>query len=206
MSGPEGRVYIVDDDAAVLGSLEALLSSEGFETASCGSAEAFLRQFDSQGAACVLLDVRMPGMDGLTLLETMRRERIAVPVVVLTGHGDVPMAVRAMRAGAADFVEKPFSATRLLDSVRCAIARRLPGQASADPALTARFSDLTPRERQVMEQMVIGLPNKQIAYELGMSPRTVEIHRGRVMHKTGARSLSHLVRMAVRAGLEPDDR
>jgi two-component system response regulator FixJ len=140
-------------------------------------------------------------MDGLTMLERLGGDRKGVPVVILTGHADVPMAVRAIRAGAADFVEKPFAASRLLESIRGAIARRTPGP--ADPALGVRFAELTPREREVMEQMVVGLPNKLIAHKLGMSPRTVEIHRGRVMHKTGANSLSHLVRMAIRAGLDP---
>ena len=203
MSAPEGTIYVVDDDEAVRDSLEALLSSEGFETAPCSSAEEFLRHFDPPGAACVLLDVRMPGMDGLTMLERLGDDRKGVPVVILTGHADVPMAVRAIRAGAADFVEKPFAAGRLLESIRGAIARRTPSAGAADPALGARFAELTPREREVMEQMVVGLPNKLIAHKLGMSPRTVEIHRGRVMHKTGANSLSHLVRMAIRAGLDP---
>ena len=111
MSAPEGTIYVVDDDEAVRDSLEALLSSEGFETAPCSSAEEFLRHFDPPGAACVLLDVRMPGMDGLTMLERLGGDRKGVPVVILTGHADVPMAVRAIRAGAADFVEKPFAAT-----------------------------------------------------------------------------------------------
>jgi two-component system, LuxR family, response regulator FixJ len=204
MSAPEGTIYVVDDDTAVRESLEALLSSEGFGTTGSGSAEEFLRHFDPVGAACVLLDVRMPGMDGLTMLERLGADRKGVPVVILTGHADVPMAVRAIRAGAADFVEKPFAAARLLDSIRGAIARRAPSQGARDPALRARFADLTPREREVMEQMVIGMPNKLIAHRLGMSPRTVEVHRGRVMHKTGAGSLSHLVRMAIRAGLDPE--
>jgi two-component system response regulator FixJ len=204
MTAPEGAIYVVDDDSAVRDSLEALLTSEGFETTACASAEEFLRHFDPLGAACVLLDVRMPGMDGLTLLETLGHERKGVPVVVLTGHADVPMAVRAIRAGAADFVEKPFAGTRLLESIRGAIGRRPPIATAGDPALRQRFAELTPREREVLEQMVIGLPNKLIAHRLGMSPRTVEIHRGRVMQKTGASSLSHLVRMAVRAGLDPE--
>jgi two-component system response regulator FixJ len=203
MSAPEGTVYVVDDAEAVRASVEALLSSEGFETAPCSSAEEFLQHFDPPDAACVLLDVRMPGMDGLTMLEGLGGDRKGVPVVILTGHADVPMAVRAIRAGAADFVEKPFTASRLLESIRGAIARRTPSQVTGDPALGARFAELTPREREVMEQMVVGLPNKLIAHKLGMSPRTVEIHRGRVMHKTGANSLSHLVRMAIRAGLDP---
>ena len=205
MSAPEGTIYVVDDDEAVRDSLEALLSSEGFETAPCSSAEEFLRHFDPPGAACVLLDVRMPGMDGLTMLERLGGARKGVPVVILTGHADVPMAVRAIRAGAADFVEKPFAATRLLESIRQARSRAgRRARSRPTPPSGARFAELTPREREVMEQMVVGLPNKLIAHKLGMSPRTVEIYRGRVMHKTGANSLSHLVRMAIRAGLDPE--
>ena len=171
---------------------------------SCGSAAEFVRRFEPLGTACVILDVRMPGTDGLTLLETLGDDRKGIPVIIMTGHADVPMAVRAIRAGAADFVEKPFSAGKLLETIRHAIARSTPSAVTVDANLRARFDDLTPREREVMEQMVIGLPNKLIAHRLGMSPRTVEIHRGRVMQKTGADSLSHLVRMAVRAGLDPE--
>jgi two-component system, LuxR family, response regulator FixJ len=127
-----------------------------------------------------------------------------VPVVMMTAHGDVPMAARAMRAGAADFVEKPFRQEALLGSLAAAIARPAP-QPAADNVLRERFADLTPRETEVMRQMVAGLPNKLIAHALGMSPRTVEIHRGRVMQKTGAGSLAQLVRMAIRAGCAPDD-
>ena len=146
----------------------------------------------------------MPGMDGLTLLETLGAARRGVPVVMMTAHADVPAAVRAIRAGAADFVEKPFEQERLLDGVEHAMARAESRQGAADFGLRARFAELTPREHEVMRQMVVGLPNKLIAHELGMSPRTVEIHRGRVMQKTSAKSLSHLVRMAIRAGLDPD--
>ncbi|HRO11114.1 response regulator [Amaricoccus sp.] len=198
----EGRLCLVDDDPSVRESLEALLSVAGFDVSAYGSAEDFLAGFDPERTACVLLDVRMPGMDGLDLLESL--DRRSVPIVIMTGHADVPTAVRAMKAGAADFVEKPFTSARLLDSIRGAIARSTPGRPSLDPELRNRFAALTPRETEVMQQMVIGLPNKLIAHHLGMSPRTVEIHRGRVMQKTGADSLSHLVRMAIRAGLDPD--
>ena len=203
MTSSEGTVYVVDDDTAVRESLDALLSSVGFVTVSFGSAAEFLQRFEPSGAACILLDVRMPGMDGLTLLEVLGDNRKGVPVVIMTGHGDVPMAVRAIRGGAADFVEKPFSSTRLLESIQSAITRSAP-QSVADPELRACFAGLTRRETEVMQQMVIGLPNKLIAHKLEISPRTVEIHRGRVMQKTGAKSLSHLVRMAIRAGLEPE--
>jgi two-component system, LuxR family, response regulator FixJ len=200
----EGRIYLVDDDAGVRESLEALLSSAGFETVGFASAAAFLDGFEPSGAACVLLDVRMPGMDGITLLESLGAARKGVPVVMMTAHADVPMAVRAIRAGAADFVEKPFGPERLLASIRQAIARSAPHPDAADAALKAKFAELTPRETEVMREMVVGLPNKLIAHKLALSPRTVEIHRSRVMQKTGANSLSHLVRMAIRAGVDPD--
>lgn len=202
MTGIGGKVCVVDDDPAVLESLEALLASVGFETEAYGSARAFLEGFGPDRAACILLDVAMPEMDGLTLLETLGAARRGVPVIMVTAHGDVPMAVRAMQAGAADFVEKPFEPDRLLGCIGRAVAGAAPEP--ADAGLRAVFQQLTPRESEVMRQMVIGHPNKVIAHHLGLSPRTVEIHRGRVMHKTGADSLSHLVRMAIRAGYDPD--
>jgi two-component system response regulator FixJ len=203
-----GIVYIVDDDPAVRESIDALLCAEGFATASFGSPCEFLDRFEPAGAACVLLDVRMPGMDGLAVLERLAPAERGTPVIMMTAHGDVPMAVRAMQAGAADFVEKPFEKNRLLGSIARAAAAGAPSGPSAgrapDPGLRARFEGLTPRETDVMRQLVIGHPNKIIGHNLGMSPRTVEIHRGRVMEKTGAESLSHLVRMAMRAGFDPD--
>jgi two-component system response regulator FixJ len=143
-------------------------------------------------------------MDGLTLLETMGTDRRGVPVIMVTGHGDVPLAVRAMQAGAVDFIEKPFEEARLLQGIEQAIASAASAPVATDANLTAQFARLTPRETDVMRQMVIGHPNKIIAYNLGLSPRTVEIHRGRVMQKTGAESLSHLVRLAIKAGHDPD--
>jgi two-component system, LuxR family, response regulator FixJ len=200
----EGLICVVDDDPAVRESLGALLSAEGFKSAEFASAADFLAAFDPDRTACVLLDVRMPGMDGLALLESLGLERRGVPVVIMTGHADVPMAVRAIRAGAADFVEKPFASARLLETIRAAIIRSTPARPAPDPELRNRFAALTPREAEVMQQMVIGLPSKLIAHRLGMSPRTVEIHRSRVMQKTNANSLSHLLRMAIRAGVDPD--
>lgn len=199
-----GKIYVVDDDAAVGDSIEALLSSVGYGTEVFTSAREFLGNFDPSGAACILLDVSMPGMDGLTLLKNMGAGRRGVPVIMVTGHGDVPLAVRAMQAGAADFVEKPFQESRLLEGIERAIATAASMPEAADAGLTEQFARLTPRETDVMRQMVIGHPNKIIAYNLGLSPRTVEIHRGRVMQKIGAESLSHLVRLAVKAGHDPD--
>ena len=205
MTTGNGKIYVVDDDEAVGDSIEALLSSVGYETEVFVSARQFLESFDPSGAACILLDVRMPGMDGLTLLERMGADRRGVPVIMVTGHGDVPLAVRAMQAGAADFVEKPFEEARLLQSIEVAISHAASAPVATDDNLTARFARLTPRETDVMRQMVIGHPNKIIAYHLGLSPRTVEIHRGRVMQKTEAESLSHLVRLAIKAGYDPDN-
>lgn len=212
MSAAAARVWIVDDDPAVRESLEALLASAGFEAESFGSAKDFLEVFEPARAACLLLDVRMPEMDGLTLLEALGAADRRVPVIMMTAHGDVTMAVRAMRAGAHDFVEKPYQPERLISSVEQAIravdrapAPGGPAEVAAEAdAAHAPFGRLTPRETEVMRQMVIGHPNKIIAHNLGLSPRTVEIHRGRVMQKTGAESLSHLVRMAIRAGYDPD--
>lgn len=205
MTFGNGKIYVVDDDDAVGDSIKALLSSVGYEAEVFASARQFLESFDPSGAACILLDVRMPGMDGLTLLERMGADRRGVPVIMVTGHGDVPLAVRAMQAGAADFVEKPFEEARLLQSIEQAISNAASAPVATDDDLTARFARLTPRETDVMRQMVIGHPNKIIAYHLGLSPRTVEIHRGRVMQKTEAESLSHLVRLAIKAGYDPDN-
>jgi two-component system response regulator FixJ len=200
----EATVYIVDDDAAVRESIDALLCSEGFVTAAFGSPREFLERFKPAGVACVLLDVRMPEMDGLAVLERLAPAGRGTPVIMITAHGDVPLAVRAMQAGAVDFVEKPFEKDRLIGSIRRATAAGLPSPPAVDLALKARFEQLTPREMDVMRELVIGHPNKIIGRNLGMSPRTVEIHRGRIMEKTCAESLSHLVRMAMRAGFDPD--
>jgi two-component system response regulator FixJ len=198
-----GTIYVVDDDDGVRESLEALLAAHGHAVVCCATAADFFDRFDPRAAGCILIDVRMPEMDGLTLLEALGPRRQGVPVVMMTGHADVPMAARAMRAGAADFVEKPFPADVLLASLAGAMVRR--PVAECDPALLARFDGLTPREREVMEGMVAGLSNKRIAHALGMSPRTVEVHRGRIMQKTGAGSLAQLVRLAIRAGCVPED-
>ncbi len=146
----------------------------------------------------------MPGLDGLAVLDRLGASRAGVPVIMVTGHADVPMAVRAMQAGAVDFVEKPFEPGRLLSSIERALSLSPPTPTSPSPELRERFEALTPRETEVMRELVIGHPNKIIGHNLGMSPRTVEIHRGRVMEKTGAESLSHLVRMAMKAGYDPD--
>ncbi len=199
----ERLIYVVDDDDAVRDSLEALLEAKGFRVATHGSAEAFLESYQPGPACCAIVDVRMPGMDGLTLLGRVKDKGLAIPIIVVTGHGDIPLAVRAMKAGAVDFVEKPYTNDTILDVVGRAFAAAGPGghEGVAPAEIAARVSALTPREREVLEQLVIGNPNKIIAHELQISPRTVEIHRANLMKKMQAESLSHLVRMAMAAGI-----
>ena len=200
-------VFVVDDDEAVRDSLGALLESVGFEVESFGSGADFLDRLDPKRGGCIVLDVRMPGLSGLEIQEKLAEKRIALPVIIITGHGDVPIAVQAIKAGAIDFIEKPFGDDVILESVGRALeqGRRNKRDASSAAEIEARLARLTPRERDVLEQLVIGNPNKIIAYELAISPRTVEIHRARVIEKMEARSLSHLVRLALTAGVIPED-
>jgi two-component system response regulator FixJ len=192
-------VFVVDDDEAVRESLAAILEAQGFSAVAFASAEAFLLGYVPAPAGCAVIDLRMPGMDGLTLLEHMRAKGLQLPVVVVTGHGDVPLAVRAMKAGALDFIEKPYSNAALLEAVRRGLdAARAGSLGQVDHSdARARLESLTGRERDVLRQLVIGNPNKIIAFHLNISPRTVEIHRANVMKKMAAENLSHLVRMAL---------
>jgi two-component system response regulator FixJ len=198
-------ILIVDDDADVRDSLRALLESAGFEVRDFDSAKAVLAEGAIAKGACLIADIRMPDMDGLTLQEELVNKRVGIPVIIVTGHGDVPLAVRAMRAGAVDFIEKPFDDELLLKSIERAlkVGKESRSQASLVEAATARIGQLTERERQVLERLVAGQPNKVIAYELDISPRTVEIHRAHVMEKLQARSLSDVVRLALAAGVGP---
>jgi len=200
------RIFIVDDDEAVRDSLEVLLMACGYETESFVSGADFLDACDGIGRGCVLLDIRMPGMDGMEVLADLHRRRPDLPVIMITGHGDVSLAVRAMKAGAVDFVEKPLREEALLESIETALRRAHTSERQTAVCTTARdnVERLTPREREVLEQLVIGRPNKVIAQALDCSPRTVEIHRARIMEKMEARSLPHLVRLALAAGIEPD--
>lgn len=198
-------IFVVDDDDAVRESLAALLETAGYRTEAYASGTAFLDALDAGAGACVVLDIRMPGPDGLEVQRRLNARGAPLPVVIVTGHGDVAMAVQAMRAGAVDFIEKPVARDRLLESVARAVdagrdARR---DARERAAIAARLETLTAREREVLRQLVIGHPNKVAAHALGISPRTIEIHRRNVMAKLAARSLSHLVRMAIAAGVEP---
>jgi two-component system response regulator FixJ len=200
-------IFIVDDDDAIRDSLQLLLESAGFKNIHAyGSSRHFLEATTPQPGDCLLLDIRMPDMDGLELQSELNRRGTRLAVIVMTGHADVPIAVRAMKAGATDFIEKPFSDLLLLEAVRRALAQsgELSRQTEETHETRQRLATLTAREREVLEGMVAGRPNKVIAYDLGISPRTVEIHRARVMDKMQARSLSALVRMAIGAGIGPE--
>jgi len=203
----EADVYVIDDDAAARESLEFLLRSAGLEVRSYESATAFLQALPKLAPGCIVSDVRMPGMSGIDLLKRLRELEIGMPVIIMTGHGDVPLAVQAMKFGASDFFEKPFDDEALIGAVRAVLAQhqdasRRTAQLSQ---INARLTELSNRERQVLEGLVAGRPNKVIAYDLGTSPRTVEIYRANVMTKMQAASLSDLVRMALVAGILGDE-
>ena len=198
-------VYIVDDDDAVRDSLSVLLESKAYIVRSFGSAPEFLAAAPSLPVGCLIADIRMPEMDGLELQQRLIERSLHFPMIVITGHGDVPLAVRAMKAGAIDFIEKPFASEAILDSLAAAVVH-LATPHEQDPmraAAAAKLALLSPREREVLEGLLAGLPNKSIAYDLAISPRTVEIHRARVMDKMGARSLSELIRLTLAAGVRP---
>jgi FixJ family two-component response regulator len=192
-------VHVIDDDEAVRSALAMLLRSVGLASAQYTSAQQFLSDYRPAGPGCLLLDVRLPGMSGLELQERLSSTGFALPIIVMTGHGDIQMAVRAMRAGALDFVEKPFHDQTLLDRVHEAIERSLRVQDDASERLQIerRYASLTEREKEVMARVIDGRPNKLIADDLGLSIRTVESHRAHIMEKMQAKSLSHLVRMAL---------
>jgi two-component system response regulator FixJ len=201
----ESTIVVVDDDEAVRDSLTALLESDGWHVKAFPSGDALLAGLDVSGVDCLVVDVRMPGIDGLELQKRLRERGIDTPVVIVTGHGDIPLAVKAMKNGAFDFIEKPFDNAVILDCVRrAALERRgVTEQKQHTAEAGARIERLTPREREVLDLLVTGFANKQIAYQLNISARTVEIHRARVMEKMDARSLSHLVRLALSAGVVP---
>jgi two-component system response regulator FixJ len=195
----EGRlVYLVDDDDAVRRSVGFMLKTSGFQVKGYDSGVGFLKDAKALEVGCVLLDIRMPGMDGLEVQEALAEKGVALPVIIMTGHGDVPLSVRAMKAGAVDFIEKPFEKLALLAAIEQAFALLSRTDAAEDRArdATVRLQALTSRERDVLDGLAQGLPNKSIAYDLGISPRTVEIHRANLMTKLKVRSLSEALRIA----------
>ncbi|MDH3473994.1 MAG: response regulator FixJ [Rhodospirillales bacterium] len=199
-------VYVVDDHEAVRDSLGALLDSVGLSVRSFASGREFLNAFEPSLRGCLLLDLRLPDINGIELQSNLTDLGSRLRTVMISGHGDVPLAVKAMQAGAVDFIEKPYTDELILSCVRRNLeeCERTVGTDGTPEQVAARIDHLTPREHQVLEALVSGQPNKVIAHQLGISPRTVEIHRARVMSKMEARSLSHLVRMALAAGIETD--
>ena len=195
-------VFIVDDDEAVRSSLRLLLKSVGLVPAALGSAGEFLDKYDPAQPGCLVLDVRMPKISGLELQEKLNLQGAVIPVIFITGHGDVPMAVEAMQAGAFDFLQKPFRDQDLIDRIQRALERDSTNRAALNERslIRERLDSLTPREREVLALVTSGKPNKIMAADLGVSQRTVEIHRARVMEKMGASSLAQLVRMIMNHG------
>ncbi|MBT7443574.1 MAG: response regulator transcription factor [Methylococcales bacterium] len=199
----KSTVFVVDDDDGMRDSLKYLIESVGHNVETFGSANAFLESSYPGRSGCLLLDVRMPGMSGLELQERLVNDQIALPIIIITGHGDVPMAVRAMQSGAFDFIEKPFNHQLLLDSIHRALEQDSiqRGEQAERAEVASRLALLTPREHEVMGMVVEGQPNKVIASQLGVSAKTVEAHRAKVMEKMQARSLPQLVRMAINGGV-----
>lgn len=195
-------VHVIDDDAALRDSLAFLLGSAGLLVRSFESAQAFLQELASIEAGCVVTDIRMPGIDGLELLRLLQEMGKGLPVIVMTGHGDVPLAVKAMRLGAADFVEKPFEDEVMIDAVRSALTSSMPlPPAGISDEMALRIASLSRRERQVLSGLVEGQTNKEIARQFDLSPRTVEVYRAKLMTKMQANNISELVRFAMRAGV-----
>ena len=199
MTGNGGVVHIVDDDAAVRQSLAFMLSAAGLAVRVYESPAAFLDGLAGAQTGCLVTDVRMPDMTGLELLRRLRDKGCLIPAIVITGHGDVPLAVEAMKAGALDFIEKPFEEAAILKAVRSALEQGAGEEGGDAASVASRVALLSERERQVLDGLIAGHPNKTIAYDLGISPRTVEVYRANVMTKMQAKSLSELIRLAILA-------
>ncbi|MBQ0762825.1 response regulator FixJ [Marinobacter psychrophilus] len=199
MTDIQQTVYVVEDDEAVRDSLELLLQSDDKPVKTFDSATAFLKSYSDAMAGCIVLDIRMPGMDGMELQKKLNDKHSILPIIFVTGHGDVPMAVDAMKEGAIDFIQKPYREEALLEKIEAALVqdRQQRKSLGEKQEIVRRVKSLTPREHEIMDRMIAGQANKVIAIELEISQRTVEIHRSRVMHKMGTHSLAHLVRMVL---------
>ena len=203
MALPPSRVHIVDDDASVRTSLERLMRSAGFAAETFPSAEEFLKQANGDGPACLILDVRMEGLSGLELQKQLTRSQLSCPIIFLTGHGNIPMSVQAMKEGAFDFFTKPVDDDQLLGAVSKAVETHARILSGTERPFRDHLQALTAREFEVMRCVIGGALNKQIAGHLGIAEKTVKVHRGRVMHKLGVDSLAELVRQSIAAGVEP---
>jgi len=203
MSEAESTIFVIDDDLSVRQSLESLIKSVGWRGRTSGLAQEFLGSGHLEAPGCIVLDVRLPGLSGLDLQQALLRAKSHLPVIFITGHGDIPMSVQAMKAGAVEFLPKPFREQDLLDALKLALDRdRITRQQRAEQAaLRARYDSVTPREQQVMGLLVTGLLNKEIAATLGVSEVTIKVHRSQIMQKMQADSLANLVRMAERLGI-----
>jgi FixJ family two-component response regulator len=201
---PVGWVFVTDDDASVRKAVARLVRTAGFQTKTFASAEDFLRESLPDAPACAVLDVHLPGLDGLDLQRALAEKDASLPVVFITGHGDIPTTVRAMRAGAVDFLPKPFDAQALLSTVRQAVARHVQArqEAAGLADLRQRYDVLSPREREVLALVVTGMLNKQVGHQLGVTEKTVKVHRAQIMQKMHIESLAELVRIAGRLGVD----
>jgi FixJ family two-component response regulator len=205
MNKMKKTVFIIDDDASVRKSLSRLLRSAGFEVETFASAELFLKREHYDGIGCLVLDVRMPGISGIDLQDELSKADYSMPIVFITGHGNIPMGVHAIKKGAVDFLAKPFEDEDLLQAVREAITKDTQGKKEYAEVheVRERIALLTARERDVLRYVITGMLNKQIAYELGIAEKTVKVHRGRIMEKLGVDSVADLVRLAEKAGITP---
>jgi FixJ family two-component response regulator len=203
MTEQNSIVFVIDDDASIRNALKSLIRSVGLQAELFGSAQEFLQRKPSNTPSCLILDIRLPGISGLDFQRKLTEANLPIPIIFITGHGDIPMSVRAMKAGAVEFLTKPFRDQDLLDAIHTALERdRARRQREVElTALRERFEWLTPREREVLPLVVSGFPNKQIAAEIGTSETTVKVHRGQLMRKMGAASLPELVRMAQKMGI-----
>jgi FixJ family two-component response regulator len=203
MSEPQSIVFVIDDDAAIRRALASLIRSVGLQVELFASAQEFLQAKRPKLPSCLILDIRLPGVSGLDFQRKLAEDNNPIPIIFITGHGDIPMSVRAMKAGAVEFLPKPFRDQDLLDAIHLGLERdrKRRQQAAELEVLRERFEWLTPRERQVLPLVVSGLPNKQIAAEIGTSETTAKVHRGQLMRKMGAESLPELVRMAEKLGI-----